>query len=228
MLQTTKLVMRRVILTMLLLGAFYSTIHSISGLQPADFYKWYSTSKTNSQAAMPKDLGLAETHLQKMKLEKDSAFLKSLHSQEAFRRMVIPELDQFPTQTVIATGYTAGVESTGKSPGDAGYGVTFSGVHVHRGLYSTIAADPAVFPIGTILYIPGYGYGVVADTGSAINGHRLDLYYPTVDDVYDHWGKRKLKVFVIKEGTGTLSETLMNQLNKPGNVNAEKLETMEI
>src|SRR5699024_6775981 len=78
--------------------------------------------------------------------------------------------ETYPATTVTATGYTAGKESTGKTPNHPLYGVTYSGVKVTRGTFSTIAADPDVFPIGTILYIPDYGYGVVADTGSAIKG----------------------------------------------------------
>lgn len=129
--------------------------------------------------------------------------------------MPIPNLKNLPQLDVIATGYTAGVESTGKTPQDPSYGMTYSGVHVKRDLYSTVAADPAVFPIGTILYIPDYGFGVVADTGSAINGHKLDLYYQTVDDVYEQWGKRKIKVYMIEKGDGSLSEQKMERLNNP-------------
>ena len=44
------------------------------------------------------------------------------------------------------------------------------GVKVKRDLYSTVAADLNVFPIGTILFIPEYGFGVVADKGGAIKG----------------------------------------------------------
>ena len=76
---------------------------------------------------------------------------------------------------MTATGYTSGIESTGKRPGHPEYGITYSGVKAKRDLYSTIAADLRVFPLGTILFVPGYGYGVVADKGGAIKGNRLDL-----------------------------------------------------
>ncbi|MFK4997339.1 3D domain-containing protein [Bacillus sp. N9] len=121
---------------------------------------------------------------------------------------------KYPSKQVVATGYTAGKESTGKEPGHPLYGITFSGVKVKRDLYSTIAADPDVFPLGTILFIPGYGYGVVADTGSAIKGNIIDLYYETVADVYNEWGKRTLDVYVIKEGNGKISEEELTALNE--------------
>ncbi|MCZ8519348.1 MULTISPECIES: 3D domain-containing protein [Paenibacillus] len=124
------------------------------------------------------------------------------------------DLKQFKAVEVTATGYYAGIESTGKNPGHPEYGVTYSGLRVTRdvGAFSTIAADPAVFPIGTVLYIPGYGYGVVADTGGAIKGRRIDLYFETKDQVYREWGKRTLNVFVVKEGSGKLNEVLWNTL----------------
>ncbi|NWO14235.1 MULTISPECIES: 3D domain-containing protein [Virgibacillus] len=122
--------------------------------------------------------------------------------------------EQYPSKTVIATGYTAGVESTGKTPDHPEYGITYSGVQVKRDLYSTIAADLSVYPIGTILFIPNYGFGVVADKGSAITGNKIDLYYETVEDVYDKWGKQQVDVYMIEKGNGELTEKQLQQLNE--------------
>jgi Uncharacterized protein conserved in bacteria len=121
-----------------------------------------------------------------------------------------------PIESVVvtATGYTAGVESTGKRPGERGYGITYSGVKVRRGVVSTIAADPKVFPIGTLLYIPGYGYGVVADTGKLIKGRRIDLYFETPSQVYREWGKRTVKVDVLVRGKGRLTEAQLAELGR--------------
>ncbi|MDR4949129.1 3D domain-containing protein [Neobacillus cucumis] len=120
---------------------------------------------------------------------------------------------KYPKQTVTATGYTAGYESTGKSQGHPEYGITYSGVKVKRDLFSTVAADLNVFPIGTILFIPGYGYGVVADKGGAIKGNELDLYYKTVEDVYKQWGKKQVDVYVVQKGNGHLTEEQLQTLN---------------
>ncbi|MBB3108376.1 3D (Asp-Asp-Asp) domain-containing protein [Paenibacillus phyllosphaerae] len=114
---------------------------------------------------------------------------------------------------VVATGYTAGIESTGKRPGHPQYGITYSGVKVRRDLVSTIAADPKVFPIGTLLYVPGYGYAVVADTGSKIKGKKIDLYFETKKQVYKQWGKREVTVQVLKKGEGKLTEAWLRTLN---------------
>ncbi|MTT30654.1 hypothetical protein GMB86_01325 [Terrilactibacillus sp. BCM23-1] len=125
----------------------------------------------------------------------------------------VAQLDTYPHHRVMTTGYTAGQESTGKTPNDKSYGITYSGVKVRRDSFSTIAADPHIYPIGTILYIPGYGYGVVADTGNAIKGYKLDLYFKTVDDVYRQWGKKQLEVYTIKRGRGVLTEAVLEHLN---------------
>lgn len=121
---------------------------------------------------------------------------------------------RYPTKQVVATGYTAGYESTGKYPDHPSYGITYSGVKVKRDLYSTIAADTSVFPIGTVLFIPKYGFGVVADTGSAIKGNKIDLYYNSVEDVFNEWGKKELTVYIIKKGNGTLTESELTSLNE--------------
>lgn len=111
------------------------------------------------------------------------------------------------THTVVATGYNAGFVSTGKRPGDKGYGITYSGVTVHRGKVSTIAADKNIFPVGTILDIPGYGIGIVADTGSAIKGYKIDLYFDESDEwIRENWGKRTIEVKVLKIGNGRLTQ----------------------
>ncbi len=115
---------------------------------------------------------------------------------------------------VLATGYTAGKESTGKNPDHPLYGITYSGVKVKRDQVSTIAADPSVFPIGSLLYIPDYGYGIVADTGSAIKGKRIDLYFETIEDVYKLWGKRTVHVQVLRMGEGKLTEDWLSELNE--------------
>ncbi len=154
-------------------------------------------SAKESALAKKTDITLVDHTIEDYEIE-----LTSL-STEAYR--------QFEVKTVIATGYTAGAESTGKSPGHPNYGITFSGLEVQRDELSTIAADPKFLPLGTVLYIPNYGYGIVADTGSAIKGNKIDLYYETVDEVFSQWGKKEIDVFVIEEGEGQLTEEEFNQ-----------------
>jgi 3D (Asp-Asp-Asp) domain-containing protein len=71
-------------------------------------------------------------------------------------------------------------------------GMTASGVRAKKG---TIAADTSLFPFGTVMYVPGYGYGRVEDRGSGIKGHRIDLYFRSHRDALK-WGRVKKKVTV--------------------------------
>jgi 3D (Asp-Asp-Asp) domain-containing protein len=71
-------------------------------------------------------------------------------------------------------------------------GVTYSGTMAHPG---TIAADLSIYPLGTIFYVPNYGYGRVEDIGSAIKGQHIDLFFPSHQRAVQ-WGVKKQKVQV--------------------------------
>jgi 3D (Asp-Asp-Asp) domain-containing protein len=71
-------------------------------------------------------------------------------------------------------------------------GITASGTKARPG---TIAADTAHYPFGTIMYVPGYGYGRVEDRGRAIKGNRLDLFYKKHKDALE-WGRQTVRVKV--------------------------------
>lgn len=71
-------------------------------------------------------------------------------------------------------------------------GVTASGTMARPG---TLAADTSIFPFGTIIYIPGYGYGRVEDRGGDIKGYHLDLFYRTHNLAAQH-GRVKHRVNV--------------------------------
>ncbi len=217
--KTAKMICRRSVMAVLFVLALSVTFQSISGVQASTIHEWLKENNiyaTNGQETNEDSL-FEKVGLNFKQLNFLSATPTRVSAEEAIERpLTLEELDwnQYPTHTVHATGYTAGYESTGKNPGDPSYGITYSGLKVKRDLYSTIAADITVFPIGTILFIPGYGYGVVADIGGAIKGNKIDLYYDTVDDVFNDWGKQTIDVYVIKKGDGTLTEEELTQLNE--------------
>lgn len=98
-----------------------------------------------------------------------------------------------------ATAYTADYESTGKNPGDPGFGITATGTVARRSHsgYSTIAVDPRVIPLGTKVYVEGYGYAIAEDTGGAIKGNRIDVFLPSNSDAYT-WGVRWVNLYILK------------------------------
>ena len=91
-------------------------------------------------------------------------------------------------KNVTLTAYTAGVESTGKSEGHPLYGITASGAKVQEG--RTIAVDPKVIPIGWWVYIEGIGLRRAEDTGGAIKGNKIDVFYES-ESYAKKFGRKK-------------------------------------
>ncbi|WP_429949239.1 hypothetical protein IGJ55_002188 [Enterococcus sp. AZ170] len=59
-----------------------------------------------------------------------------------------------------------------------------------------IAVDPSVIPLGTKLYVEGYGEAIASDTGGAIKGNIIDLHFSDVSQCID-WGRRQVEVTII-------------------------------
>ena len=93
--------------------------------------------------------------------------------------------DERTGKTYVANGPHAGKPKA--------VGITASGTKARRG---TIAADPRYYPYGTVMKIPGYGRGVVEDTGTAMKGpRRIDVYFATRARALQ-WGRQSLTVKV--------------------------------
>lgn len=77
-------------------------------------------------------------------------------------------------------------------------GFTSKGQHTTRNAsgYSTIAVDPRVIPLGSSVYVQGYGYALAVDTGGDIIGNRIDVYFPTEAEC-ESWGRRSVTVTVL-------------------------------
>jgi 3D (Asp-Asp-Asp) domain-containing protein len=83
------------------------------------------------------------------------------------------------------------VYSSGPNKGQRkAVGITASGTHARPG---TIAADISIYPFGTVMYVDGYGYGRVEDTGGDIKGDRIDLFFKTHREALQ-WGKQWKRV----------------------------------
>lgn len=96
--------------------------------------------------------------------------------------------------TPPASGRAMQVVATGYSPRQPDLDfVTATGARAGRGI---IAVDPRVIPLGTRVYVPGYGYAIAADTGGAIDGNRIDLCFETVEECFD-WGRRTVTIIIL-------------------------------
>jgi 3D (Asp-Asp-Asp) domain-containing protein len=132
--------------------------------------------------------------------EQRVAYIASLASQRRLNARQIAALDSHARRVVeqtqaqnpvaaapISTGaHTLTVSATGYSlPGQTATGLPVG--------YGVVAVDPSVIPLGTRLTIPGYGEGVAADTGSAIQGSTIDLWFPT-EEAALAWGRRTVTI----------------------------------
>lgn len=89
------------------------------------------------------------------------------------------------------------MNATAYSPDPAengGYSVTALGTPLRRGV---VAVDRRVIPLGTRLYIEGYGYARAEDTGGAIKGNKIDLLFNTKAECRN-FGRRNVKVYILK------------------------------
>jgi 3D (Asp-Asp-Asp) domain-containing protein len=99
-------------------------------------------------------------------------------------------IDAAPFIEMTATAY---------SP-EEGFAVTATGKRARKGI---VAVDPRVIPLGTRLYVEGYGEAVAEDTGGAIKGRRIDLCFETLREARS-FGRRKVRVYFLgkKEDDG--------------------------
>jgi 3D (Asp-Asp-Asp) domain-containing protein len=86
------------------------------------------------------------------------------------------------------------MEATAYLPTDgSATGTTATGIPAQRGV---VAVDPNVIPLGSKVYIPGYGVAIAADTGGAIRGQKVDLCMETYGECMN-FGRRDIEVYVL-------------------------------
>jgi 3D (Asp-Asp-Asp) domain-containing protein len=122
--------------------------------------------------------------------------------------LLVAGCTHYDTQKMVVTAYSSDPISTNWKRGTIFFwkkyvasgpnkgkpkkvGITSSGTKAKKG---TIAADTHYYPYGTVMKIPGYGKGIVEDTGSAIKGpYRIDVYFSTRKRALQ-WGRQRLLV----------------------------------
>ena len=102
-------------------------------------------------------------------------------------------LERFEVRSMEATAYTHVAVPGVADINGTGDGITASGLPVQEGI---VAVDPRVIPLGTRVWVEGFGVLIAADTGGAIRGDRLDIF---MDDkkAAKNFGRKMLRVFVI-------------------------------
>ncbi|MCZ0703616.1 uncharacterized protein YabE (DUF348 family) [Natronobacillus azotifigens] len=141
------------------------------------------------------------------------------NGEEVDRELVSEEVKEESEQRVIAVG-TKVIQNTAAttvSRGDSstkktmyveataynwdcgscsGTGRTATGYNVKANPDGVIAVDPDVIPLGTRVYVEGYGYAVARDTGGAIRGKKIDLHMRTVEEARQ-FGRQQVKIEIL-------------------------------
>ena len=106
-------------------------------------------------------------------------------------RFQTPQMQSYKAERsieLIATGYSPDPRENG------GYTTTATGLPIG---YGAAAVDPRVIPLGTKLYVEGYGYALACDTGGAIKGKRIDLAYDSYR-LANTKGRKKVRVWILE------------------------------
>lgn len=103
-----------------------------------------------------------------------------------------------PSRSKPSESKTMYMEATAYTANCAGCsGITRTGINLNENRHAkVIAVDPSVIPLGTKVWVEGYGYAVAGDTGGAIKGNRIDIHLPTKSDALS-FGRRTVKVKIL-------------------------------
>ncbi|TCP29228.1 3D (Asp-Asp-Asp) domain-containing protein [Scopulibacillus darangshiensis] len=144
------------------------------------------------QDALPGDANAAKTEIKQPKQEPEKQPEKKVSAEKS-----APKPDK--QKSAKSEGKTISVHSTAYTANCSGCsGKTATGLDLKANPNAkVIAVDPNVIPLGTKVYVPGYGTATAADTGGAINGNRIDIFFSSKDKA-TNWGNKQIKVTILK------------------------------
>lgn len=132
---------------------------------------------------------------------------------EVSRKVIGEKVDKEPVDKVVLQGtlsvvnvdrggeakYSKSMKVKATAYSSVGNAYTASGMATKRDPngYSTIAVDPRVIPLGTKLYVEGYGYAIAADTGGAIKGNIIDVFFRSESEAV-RWGVKYVNIYILK------------------------------
>ncbi|OIK16174.1 peptidoglycan-binding protein [Bacillus sp. MUM 116] len=134
---------------------------------------------------------VSETNTKKNDQSDQSADTKgnTEKSKEQVSTQSVKQVDAAKQITVKATAYTASCAGCS--------GITKTGINIKENPNAkVIAVDPSVIPLGSKVYVEGFGEAIAGDTGGAIKGNRIDVFIPSQADAIN-FGVKHLKVTIL-------------------------------
>lgn len=108
------------------------------------------------------------------------------------------EVQETGSTSAPSGGRELTMEATAYGPDCAGCsGITATGMDIRSGTQKVIAVDPSVIPLGSRVWVEGYGEAIAADTGGAIKGNIIDVLVPSEAYAASNWGRRTVKVKIL-------------------------------
>ncbi|MFL0249316.1 3D domain-containing protein [Clostridium neuense] len=157
-------------------------------------------SKLNNDIKQEKTLLASATEKEKQLIAKQQAEQEAAAKakQLAAQRVAASSNQNTVNVPLLANPASAGKTISVVATAYSDNGCTSTGPHTSRnpGGYSTIAVDPRVIPLNSKVYVQGYGYAIAADTGGAIIGNRIDVFFPS-DAECESWGVRTVSVTIV-------------------------------
>ncbi len=152
-----------------------------------------STSNSASEESTPKatapstsnSTSVESTHKATAPSTSNSTSVESTHKATA------PSTSNSTSKEIIveASAYTASCDGCS--------GITSTGINLKTNPNAkVISVDPTVIPLGSKVYVEGYGEAIAGDTGGAIKGKRIDVFFPSQQDAID-FGVKQLKVTIL-------------------------------
>lgn len=141
----------------------------------------------NTTKESPKDRDARLAKERKIQAQKLLEKRKKEQEEKEKQAQAAPKNVSGRTITMRSTAYTSDPSENG------GYSTTAMGTAIR---YGVAAVDPNVIPLGTRLYIEGYGYARAEDTGGAIKGNKIDLVFGSKSQS-NNWGRRTVRVTIL-------------------------------
>ncbi|WP_270997234.1 G5 and 3D domain-containing protein [Listeria seeligeri] len=124
---------------------------------------------------------------------KEKAVVSQIANAKPAKKATSSNTSSSTSSSAPSSGKTFTMESTAYSGG----GTTATGINLsaNPGM-KVVAVDPSVIPLGSRVWVEGYGEAIAGDTGGAIKGNIVDVYFPNESSCYS-WGRRTVTVKVL-------------------------------
>ena len=110
-------------------------------------------------------------------------------------KVIVAQVSRGTSEPAGKEFYVSSTAYTASCNGCSGYTATGINLRANPNM-KVIAVDPSVIPLGTKVYVEGYGYAIAADTGSAVKGAKIDVFFPSKTDAY-RWGRKRVKIKIL-------------------------------